>query len=240
MNALQEDSVLLQDSIFNNFAQQSNSNVQNILTDIQQEMVNAVSDSLQIDTIQLNNLLQFNNSLITASLCDANVQTVNAIKLKYVLQGKDITGEQDIMAIEEVASQCVFSGCPAVLEARGIMEMIGNYQYEDEEICGEQYAYRHAKPKTSLQKTNITKAADLFTAYPNPVSQKLYISYNSNSTKSEFCIVDLVGKTQQQQIVTNSKGILQMDISNLPAGVYVILLKENGEVKQNKRVCVIH
>jgi hypothetical protein len=175
MNAIAEDSTLLQDSIFNNFAQQNNSNVQQILMDIQQQMVNIVSDSMMIDTLQLNSLWQFNNSLQTETICDANVQTVNGIKLKYTLQGKEQMAENDKTDLEYVASQCVYAGCPAVLEARGILELVGHYDYNDEEICGEQYAYRHVKPKQVEQNNTEVKPVNLFTIFPNPTKTCLLV-----------------------------------------------------------------
>ena len=109
-----------------------------------------------------------------------------------------------------------------------------------EEICGENYAYRHIAHKQIVQNTSIIKPVDLFTVFPNPTNQTLYISYNNINEKAIFEMVDMMGKVLQTQAINNSRGITAIDMSSLPNGVYMIMLKQNGINKLNKRICVIH
>jgi Secretion system C-terminal sorting domain len=55
-----------------------------------------------------------------------------------------------------------------------------------------------------------------------------------------FEIVDMVGKVQKSQLINHNQGVAEIDLSNVPNGVYIIILKENGSVRLNQRFCVIH
>lgn len=37
-----------------------------------------------------------------------------------------------------------------------------------------------------------------------------------------------------------STGVAEIDMSNVPNGVYIIILRENGSVRLNQRFCVNH
>jgi hypothetical protein len=78
------------------------------------------------------------------------------------------------------------------------------------------------------------QANDLFTIYPNPARDELFINY-SNIDHLLFKIVDITGKEMMNGKLSNTKSV---DISGIPAGVYFVLL-ESEDIKAIKKL-IIH
>lgn len=71
-----------------------------------------------------------------------------------------------------------------------------------------------------------------FSVYPNPVSNRLTISFDSGTETKWRCFVDnITGKTMPgsyQRFVTNQSSQLDIDCTNYPKGIYFLrLLPEN-------------
>lgn len=56
--------------------------------------------------------------------------------------------------------------------------------------------------------------------YPNPTSKELYIQ--ANYPFSNICIKSLDGKSCEFNTIAQQPDLLKIDISNLPAGIYLI------------------
>ena len=71
--------------------------------------------------------------------------------------------------------------------------------------------------------------------YPNPASDKLAVELNMPDTEGNISIISTTGKTVYSQTV--SKGALKsiVDISTLPAGVFVLVF-DNGEEKYSQKL----
>ncbi|MBL0072057.1 MAG: T9SS type A sorting domain-containing protein [Bacteroidetes bacterium] len=81
----------------------------------------------------------------------------------------------------------------------------------------------------------------LSNVYPNPAMNNIHINYNfTESTDLSWSILDVTGKSvaagKTGTIVAS--GTLQIDISTIPSGVYMLSLS-NGSEFYNKKVTVI-
>ena len=76
--------------------------------------------------------------------------------------------------------------------------------------------------------------------YPNPANQTVFVDYNSKkSGPVEISINDLSGRTVLQQnfaIQSSGKNTLQVDISALKKGVYLIVLNTGEQTISNKLI----
>jgi len=76
--------------------------------------------------------------------------------------------------------------------------------------------------------------------YPNPASQNVFINHNNDmNTQVEVSIIDLSGRIVKQQnfgILGSGNHTLQMDISSIKRGIYVIQLKAGDNNISNKLV----
>ena len=69
--------------------------------------------------------------------------------------------------------------------------------------------------------------------YPNPVNNVLNIALQGSDV-NEVVVIDIYGKTVARTTV--AQGNNTMDISALPAGMYFVQLRENGSVKNTKKI----
>jgi hypothetical protein len=68
--------------------------------------------------------------------------------------------------------------------------------------------------------------------YPNPTTQFIAIGKISNSVKGDFSIVDMTGKQIKQ--INNAILDTQIDVSDLAAGTYLLMLKADDKIYRNK------
>ncbi len=65
--------------------------------------------------------------------------------------------------------------------------------------------------------------------YPNPAEDKLFVSYNVNS-KPQLKLINLAGAEIIISEITINENILECDISNIPGGMYFILIIFENEI----------
>jgi len=79
---------------------------------------------------------------------------------------------------------------------------------------------------------------------PNPTSGTTVISYEVSNDKtsnlSELLMVNSQGAIVQRQLLPDSKGEFVLDVASWPAGLYQIVLIEDGTVVNAKRLVVAH
>ena len=76
-----------------------------------------------------------------------------------------------------------------------------------------------------------------FTAFPNPAINFVNIVLSEKSaaeTNSTITLWDLQGRKRQEKLVENAA--TQLDLSGLPAGVYLVSLSQNGRVAQREKL----
>ena len=77
--------------------------------------------------------------------------------------------------------------------------------------------------------------------YPNPAKTNAYINYNiSANDKAYIQIYNIYGKIEKQFNINGNNGVLNMNISDLPSGMYFCILNINGKVSNTNRLIVSH
>lgn len=72
----------------------------------------------------------------------------------------------------------------------------------------------------------------LFALYPNPVVDKINVSFPNEIEKAQFTLYNVLGKKVLQQTVTALKN--QVDVSNLTSGMYIATLTSNNKTTSFK------
>ncbi len=91
-------------------------------------------------------------------------------------------------------------------------------------------AYNAYQSPTSLKETTLNEKT--FLLYPNPVANELKLQFEFDGSKEhtvEVCNVHGRVLLNSGKIPTNSKS-LSLDVSGLPAGVYVCFLKTDNQI----------
>jgi len=72
----------------------------------------------------------------------------------------------------------------------------------------------------------------LFALYPNPVIDRINISFPNNTDRAELVLYDVLGKIVLQKVTTPSKN--QVDVSHLSSGMYIASLTSNNKTTSFK------
>lgn len=89
--------------------------------------------------------------------------------------------------------------------------------------------------------TNILEDGRQLSIYPNPASKQLTINIKLEfSLSTDLRIIDLTGKTVKElsQELAHENGIYKarLDISDLPAGIYFVRIKQQDQVFSKKLI----
>jgi len=84
----------------------------------------------------------------------------------------------------------------------------------------------------SVLSTDDTRTIEKITVFPNPVTDKLSLTNIQNSNLKSIEIYNVLGKLDRTVFVKNNVNTLDVDVSNLTSGIY--LLKLNNEEGNSK------
>jgi hypothetical protein len=84
----------------------------------------------------------------------------------------------------------------------------------------------------------VTSAAKLNSLYPNPANNNVTVNYELNQGAASLEIKNLLGQVQRvTPIVAGSKSA-NLNVADLPSGIYFVTLKSNGNIIDTKRLVV--
>lgn len=152
--------------------------------------------------------LNFNNSITTSTVYQANVKVMNGIILRTLMQGS-MTSADSILTVA-IAGQNPESGGSAVTTAH-LWFPFGCDNLNEIEP-------RHLMPSEA------TKVTVPFTLFPVPAFDRLTVSFVGNKQDAMCSIVDATGKTVGTQIYSADSDICTFDVSGLPSGIYVMVV----------------
>jgi hypothetical protein len=75
---------------------------------------------------------------------------------------------------------------------------------------------------------------DGFKVYPNPASSRILVLSNAFSGRVQYTVVSTNGATMQAGILANPVSETGIDISRLPAGIYVLKLTDGKQTRIQK------
>jgi hypothetical protein len=86
--------------------------------------------------------------------------------------------------------------------------------------------------ETLAEESEDAQPTDSWSAYPNPTTSKVYINLgNQMVSQQDISVFDHLGKAIQVGIQNPGGPILEIDFSELHAGMYIIRIRADGEYK---------
>ena len=114
-----------------------------------------------------------------------------------------------------------------LLQLAYIATTAGNYKCRVTKTATGCYKNSNTIPVTITCKENNNESQNELTVYPNPANQNIVILTNFIG-ENTITIIDAVGNNVMQ--MNTSETLLEINISNLPAGMYSVLLQNtNGQ-----------
>jgi len=119
------------------------------------------------------------------------------------------------------------------LEVQKIINIVNGNQVDKLTYTNDGFFYVQAK----VSEPNSVKLNDgnLFEIYPNPTNSFIHIMINDNLSNASIKIIDEYGR-KVKEFLTSQIGYNSFDVSELNAGVYIILIDNGLTTKQSKFV----
>ncbi|MBP1645609.1 MAG: hypothetical protein H6Q16_1184 [Bacteroidetes bacterium] len=74
--------------------------------------------------------------------------------------------------------------------------------------------------------------------YPNPAKDKAKIRIDNLNSKADFIVLDILGKEVKRDVIAKGTNELELNISDLPKGIYNILIV-NESINQTKKLIIV-
>lgn len=101
---------------------------------------------------------------------------------------------------------------------------------------------RKNKATSAAAAVGVAKTAEGFTTqmmlYPNPAQNNVNVQFECQTDTASIAIYDLTGKQLSTQAVNSKKGTVNIYLSTFAAGIYVVVLKENGYISLQKKLII--
>jgi len=76
--------------------------------------------------------------------------------------------------------------------------------------------------------------AGSFKVYPSPASTSVNVEFTAGEFSAEIVIADVTGRIVATKSVENANGAVSFDVTNVPAGLYIVKATVNGETFTSK------
>jgi hypothetical protein len=177
--------------------------------------------------------LASNGTLPETSLQEYNQKAVNSIYLSTLAKGSSNFTTTDQAQLYTIAHQCIYQGGRAVYEARSMYALYSDEVYDDIALCNAVgIQARTTKPRDKVE--SITE--QMVKIYPNPTSDNITISTNKINSILNIEIIDVLGRTVQNEKTTNNISTLHLNVSE---GVYYIRIHDGDVLVLSQKLVVV-
>jgi hypothetical protein len=151
-----------------------------------------------------------NTAINTSYIYESNQKTANNLLFKVLALGITNLDSTEISQLEDIAEQCPLEGGEGVYTARSILVQIGEYDYNDRDLC-EIVEEREIKTKDLGLNSGF---------FPNPASNEITLIIPANKVCQRVSISNSLG-----QVLLIEKSPLNghsMDLSGFANGIYFL------------------
>lgn len=88
---------------------------------------------------------------------------------------------------------------------------------------------------------NDNSNADLSSAYPNPANTKFTVDYQLHEQGTALLVLqNVLGSIVREEPISSESGKIQMNVSDLPEGIYIYSLNLNGKSLVTRKLLIRH
>jgi hypothetical protein len=200
----------------------------------------ALRDSLEIEiaesrTVNPDDLRLQNAAVPVNGDFDENEKAVTDIYLATTAKGITTYISEQVTQLTYIANQCPIAGGKAVYVMRDIYALIDEEAtYNDTELCEQVGIIMMKTPTNAADQTRVF-------IQPNPATDHLTVLYQFPETaRPTTCrLVAPTGETLLQTDLNTASGTLNLDLTNVPGGVFALVFTDAKSVISSHRVVVI-
>jgi len=175
-------------------------------------------------------LNELNNSITQIVTTSAeNLQTINRILYSRLQSDTLNYTDEEKEKIVQIANQCMGMGGEAVAQARSMRSEFDTkyYEYDDECLIFNELPEQRKKGEEDYS----------FRINPNPANETATLEITSIDEERTIYLINYMGKIVKMYVLGANEGQKNMDISELPSGLYYIKIEGQD---QNKKLIKIN
>ncbi len=163
-----------------------------------------------------------NTAINTSNNYESNQKTANNLLLKALALGIANLDSTEISQLEDIAEQCPLEGGEGVYTARSILVQIGEYDYNDRDLC-EIVEEREIKTKDLGLNSGF---------YPNPASNEIILILPEDKVCQKISISNNLGQVLliEKSPVTGQA----INLSNFANGIYILEFEYKDGIEGKK------
>jgi hypothetical protein len=167
------------------------------------------------------------------------LKTVNEIYFTLRDNDYEYISNDDATMLAYIAHLCPLAAGPAVFKARDLYALlVDSVLYQDSANCNrEGYARESLTPFAPKLKNQVVEFT-YFKAFPVPAQNTLNLSFNELKSAASVYVYDMEGRLLLSKNISSNSRNAQLELSQLPAGVYYVLLI-NSERAERTKISVI-
>jgi Secretion system C-terminal sorting domain len=185
----------------------------------------------------MKNRFGFLTFLFVSSTCiGQNEREVNQVFLQTLPKGNFELTTAQLTKLQTIATQCPLAGGVAVFRARAMLGMVGDSTFYDDDAACQLTAGRGTTSGNQIQTESKIRI------YPNPANDKvtLVLPENMRSNQDGQVIFNnLFGMEVFSMTISGESLSTQLDMSELPAGVYLGKVYLNGKYYHLEKLILV-
>lgn len=179
--------------------------------------------------------LSLNSALSGSEEYSSNQKQFNELFLGFLASGRIFTGA-DSVNLFDLASQCLYSGGPGVMEARALYNLIDRrYYFNDRALCSLMGGGASRKAGETTAKE---KLSDVAGVYPNPNTGMFNVALSDKAENGLIVITDIAGRLISRKPLAADALITTISLEVSP-GSYFYIIKGNGKIIKNGKLVIV-
>jgi hypothetical protein len=189
---------------------------------------------------QLQNLFNFNQSIVATNDIEENSQAVNAVIIDIKLNNKKSPDSLQIEFLKDLAWKCPFIDGKSVYQARAMLSRYDDITVIYFNSC--EYDVVNDTKRTEQENESQEKPSiePSIKVYPNPASTTLFVEIIADDVNNAvFKLYNMLGQNVLEQALEENSKSFYINIDKFKAGFYSYSVSINNKVVSSDRIIII-
>lgn len=201
-----------------------------VLDSLSQQMDSLLAAIQNARTLATAQLAADNAAIPASFVFELNERSVNDVFLETFASGIYTFDSLQQTTLENIAYQCPLTGGTAVFRARGLLSLLGEYDFGDDQLNCEGVENRSAQPA-------YLPIPETLVVFPNPGNGEFTVVLPAH-TKGRLWITDTNGQVVYEHKLSG-EWQLRLNLTHLPNGLYSCHIEADGAVSSTARLALI-
>lgn len=204
------------------------------------EQTGSVNDNRTIDSLILlgdyTQASSINGSVSAALIIEQTAKDYNSLWLQKFSDPDYIATSADILALNDIANQCIHKGGKSVAHARALLGAIYNHPSDYDDDCMDDKMGSRLNQNASHFETK----GNTINLFPNPNNGNFTLSYylTKEVTEADVIVEDITGKLIYQSNIDVTMDNMSLHLMDAKTGIYFVKVMNGKEIISVNKVII--